>query len=419
MKDMSVHHKGLPRPVADLGDIARAGWNILREDTPTPVAVLKAEALKANCAWMQDFAEALGVDLAPHAKTHVSPQLLRRQLDAGYWGLTCASAHHLAVYRESGVDRVIFANQLIGRANLAMALSHLKDPGFALYVLADSEAGAHALASAAAELGLTRPVSVLIEMGAQEQRTGVRSLEQGVALARSIAAHPRLALAGVECFEGVYGHSAPEAGLEAALNMLDASVQLARTLEAADLLAAGEVILSAGGSDYFDIAALKLKGARLKRPTRVVVRSGCTLTQDHLHYEAAFARIRARDGEARLPRGSLSPALEVWGHVQSLPEPGRIICNIGKRDISYDWALPKLIAWRDGDGTLHAAPDGFECIALNDQHLFLRGPEHSPFQVGDMVGFGVAHPCTTFDKWRLMHVVNESYDVIEAVTTAF
>jgi D-serine dehydratase len=409
--------KGFPR-IGSRDEIPALGWNVLREDLPTPVAVLKLSALDNNARWLRAFTSSLGVDLAPHGKTTMSPELFARQIESGCWGLTCATAHHLEVYRAAGVRRVLFANQVIGRANVRSVLAHLVDDKFELYVLVDSLEGATALAQGSEALGLQRPVAVLIEIAAQGQRSGVRSVEQGIALARFISAQPRLALRGVETFEGLYGHAPPEQGLAGVEALLRSCVNLAERVDAAGLFAAGEVLLSAGGSDFFDVAALRLKAARLSRPLRVVVRSGCTITLDHMHCRAAFERIRLRDAKAVLPEGSLQPALEVWGHVQSAPEPGRLICNVGKRDVSYDWQLPTPIWWSSAS-RVKKMPPGHAASQLNDQHLYLDAPPDTPLRVGHMVGFGVSHPCTTFDKWRVLALVNDDYDVVDTVTTAF
>jgi D-serine dehydratase len=409
--------KGFPR-VASRDQIPAQRWNVLREDLPTPVAVLKQSALDNNMRWLREFSRCLGVDLAPHGKTTMSPELFARQIESGCWGLTCATAHHLEAYRAAGVRRVLFANQVVGRANLESVLAHLSDPAFELYVLVDSVDGAKALTQGAEALGLQRPVPVLIEIAAQGQRTGVRSVEQGTGLARYVSAQPCLALRGVETFEGLFGHAPPEQGLAGVEALLRSCVELAEDIDHAGLFAAGEVLLSAGGSDFFDIAALRLKAAKLSRRVRVVVRSGCTITLDHMHCQAAFERIRQRDAGAVLPQGSLEPALEVWGHVQSAPEPGRLICNVGKRDVSYDWKLPTPIWWSSAS-RIRAMPPGHATSALNDQHLYLDAPLDTPVHVGDMVGFGVSHPCTTFDKWRLRAIVNDDYDVVDTITTAF
>ena len=66
-----------------------------------------------------------------------------------------------------------------------------------------------------------------------------------------------------------------------------------------------------------------------------------------------------------------------------------------------------------------AMPPGHSITRLNDQHAFLRCPAGSPLAVGDLVGLGISHPCTTFDKWSLISVVNDTYDVVGAIRTFF
>ena len=228
-------------------------------------------------------------------------------------------------------------------------------------------------------------------------------------------------LHGVECFEGSLSGEAAE--VQARLDaLLDFQIQCARVVARSTAAArASPFLLSAGGSEFFDIVADRLRRADLGRPSQVILRSGCYLTQDHLHYARAFQRIRAR-GLGPLPAaGGLRPALEVWGCVQSRPEPRRAYVTGGKRDLSYDFELPTPALWfRDGR---HAAPQplppGHRAIAINDQHTHLEIPGDSPLAVGDLIGFGISHPCTTFDKWQLIYLVDDDYGVIDAVRTYF
>ena len=62
---------------------------------------------------------------------------------------------------------------------------------------------------------------------------------------------------------------------------------------------------------------------------------------------------------------------------------------------------------------------GFQVSGLYDQHTCLKMPADSPLRVGDLVSFGISHPCTTFDKWRWMPVVDAHYAVVDAITTHF
>jgi D-serine dehydratase len=104
-----------------LGDVGRQGWNLLREDLPLPVALLKASGLVHNGRWMRSFLEHFDVRLCPHGKTTMAPQLFARQLGDGAWGITVATVQQLMVCRRFGVPRVLLANQLIGRQARAAA----------------------------------------------------------------------------------------------------------------------------------------------------------------------------------------------------------------------------------------------------------------------------------------------------------
>lgn len=404
-----------------LREAGRQGWNLLREDLPLPAAVLKASALGHNGRWMRRFQEHFDVRLCPHGKTTMAPQLFARQLADGAWGITVATVQQLLVCRRFGVPRVLMANQLIGRQAIRTVLAELQaDPGFEFLCLVDSLDGVEALRRELEQMPLGRPFEVLLEGGLGSGRTGCRTVEQGLAVARAIAAVPELALAGIEGFEDVVGGdlAAAEPRIEAFLAGL---VDLAGACAKADLFAPGPILLSAGGSKYFDQVTRAFRTADLGRPVEIVLRSGCYLSHDSMIYTDAFARLRERTPEVERLGAGLVPALEVWAAVQSTPEPGLAIATMGKRDVSYDLALPRAEQWfRPG---LHPRPQtlgrAFEVIGLYDQHTCLRVPADSPLRVGDLVGFGVSHPCTTFDKWRLLHVVDDDYTVTEAIRTFF
>jgi D-serine dehydratase len=409
-----------PRPLSDIGS---AGWNVLRGDLPFPVAVLNASAMRRNRSWMTRFLQATGTVLAPHGKTSMSPQLFMAQIADGAWGLTCATVSQLQVYRHFGFNRVLMANQVVGRRNVAYLFDELlRDPLFEPYVLVDSVAAVELLAAAARGKRASRPLRVLVEVGQAGLRTGVRSLaDAGCVIAAIESASPWLALHGVESFEGLISGDAgdAQARIDAILEFQLATARLAAASPAAT--DANPFLLSAGGSAFFDVVAGRLTQADVGRPTLTVLRSGCYITQDHLHYAAAFERLRAR-----LPTGAtlgpgLVPALEVWGCVQSRPEPTRAYVTGGKRDLSHDMHLPAPVAWyRPG---MHDAPQsmpaGHESVAINDQHTHLAVPTGSPLAVGDLVCFGISHPCTTFDKWQLIYVCDEHYDVVDAIRTYF
>lgn len=415
--------KGLPltEPLRQ-GAIGLQGWNVLRGDTSFPVAVLKASALQHNLAWMKGFCERHGATLAPHGKTTMSPQLFAAQLANGAWGITLASATQIQVAYRFNVRRVLLANQLVARADIAAVLALLhEDPDFECFVLADSLEGVARLSEAVSARGLARPLPVLVELGLAGKRAGCRTAREALEVARAIAGADGLVLAGFEGYEGLLVSQDREADLRAVRAFLAELVDLVETADGQGLFGAAEILLSAGGSSYFDLVARGFAGLDgLSRPVRAVLRSGCYLTSDHGSYKRLLAQLDAREAHGE----GLRPALEVWSTVQSRPEPGLAILTMGKRDASYDEALPTpLFTHRPGEaGAPTGLPPGCEIVKMNDQHAYLRLPEggiRDSLRVGDLVGCGISHPCTTFDKWQVLLAVDDAYNVREALNTFF
>lgn len=415
--------KGLPGLAEGLSasDVDQLGLSLLKDDLMLPAAIIRADALAHNRAWMRRFVADARVDLCPHGKTTMSPQLFSMQMEDGCWGLTAATAHHVRIYRRLGVNRILMANPIVGRSNLEYAIDELaRDPHFDFYCLVDSVAAVDGLAAAAARRGLHRPVQVLLEIGNPGGRAGVRSRADGLDVARAVQrAGPRLALRGVEAFEGLYGPTAD--GEISVREMLARLAEVARALDASGLFARDEIILSAGGSAFFDLVVPALRSALPHAHTRIVLRSGCYITHDAGMYLAAQQRMAARTPQLKALGAGLRPALEVWSHVQSRPEPTLALVGMGKRDLSHDADMPRAVAWhRPGRAAAPTSLDGrYRVARLNDQHAYLELPADSPLAVGDLVGFGISHPCTTFDKWRRLFIVDPDYRVVGHVDTCF
>jgi D-serine dehydratase len=192
---------------------------------------------------------------------------------------------------------------------------------------------------------------------------------------------------------------------------------VARACDAQDLFDTDEVLLTAGGSAIFDLVVPGLK-LQLSRPVTGLLRSGCYVTHDQGSYKRMMSAVAQRTGCG----AGLEAALEVWASVQSCPEPGLAILAVGKRDISYDVDLPTLLLLCPrGTRELQAAPSEWRISKLNDHHAYLQGdgPPFQALQVGDRLCLGISHPCTTFDKWRWMPLVDEGYNVVDAVATYF
>jgi D-serine dehydratase len=417
MLDATV--KGVPAHAGAvrLDAIAAKRWNLLEGDLPLPAAVIRKARLDANNAWMAGFLKANGLHIAPHGKTTMAPQLFAMQMQAGAWAITVATTQQMAVCRTFGIPRVVIANQPVGRAAIDACFAALAGgDGFELYALADSLDVVTAYAEGAQRTKAARPLGVLVEMGVAGGRTGLRDRSAALAVARAVAKAPGLSLAGIECFEGILSD------IPAVDRLLDDVLAVATAAAKEDLFAKqAPIVLSAGGSAFYDRVGERFAMADFGGRLLIkLIRSGCYLTHDTLGYAASHERI-LRETRLKLPPGKLEAALEVWAYVQSRPEPAKAILTMGKRDVSHDAGLPAPIHWYRS-GTMskpEPMPSGHQVTGLNDQHCHMAVPRESPLAVGDMVGFGIGHPCTTFDKWQLMMIVDEDYTVIDAIRTFF
>ncbi|MFG1921793.1 amino acid deaminase [Cryptosporangium sp. NPDC048952] len=407
-------YKSLPIPsgsAISAGEIGEQGWNVRSGDLDFPVLVIKHSALTTNIGLMADYCRDNGLLLAPHGKTTMAPQLFARQFAAGAWGLTAATPAQCRAYRVFGVSRILLANELVDPGSLRWAAAELAaDPGFDLLCNVDSDAGVDAVEDVFA--AMDRPLGVLLELGYPGGRTGCRTIEEAVALAERVVASPWLELRGVTGFEGLMpGHDVDDVMTKCTV-YLRRIRELVEVLDSRGLLPADEIVVSCGGSSYFDLVAAELGPARFTRPVLTVLRSGCYLAHDVEMYE------KTSPFGARGTGPRLEPALEVWATVWSRPEPDLAIVGFGKRDAPYDYALPvaESVYARGSDVARGVA---YQVTALNDQHAFVRVPTGDPLAVGDRVVFGISHPCTAFDKWRYLPMVDERYDVVDGVFTFF
>lgn len=420
---LDANCKGFPlgAPSCAVSDLGQRGWYLLDDALAYPVAVLRRPALTHNLAWMQDFAQRKGVSLAPHGKTTMSPELFRQQLQAGAWGLTFANVHQLRVGLAAGAQHAIIANQLVSDADLdGLDFLLSQHPQARVWFLVDSLAQLNALAEWRARRNNARCWDVLLELGIAGYRTGCRTHEQALALARAMATSPDVRLGGVECYEGGLGQCDSAHDIEAVSALVRSVQALVQKIDEENLWGGDEVLLSAGGSAVFDLVIPMLKLQVKSRPVQGVLRSGCYVTHDHWNYARYLKLVEAREGLS----ASLQPALEVWAMVQSVPEPGLAILSAGRRDVSFDQCMPMPVRWaargQRGDAALQATPDSWQVKALSDQHAHMVFDTQGVWpSVGDRVGLGISHPCTTFDKWRWMAVMEDNGRISGAISTHF
>ncbi|MFF6976626.1 amino acid deaminase [Streptomyces sp. NPDC008343] len=405
--------KGLP-PDADgltVAELAAQRRNLFTDGFATPVLALSAERLEHNLDLMETYATRHGLAFAPHGKTSMAPQLFQRQIEHGAWGITLAVPHQVRVARAYGTERIFLANELVDAAALRWIAGELTaDPDFRLICYVDSARGVQQMDAALSGAGATRPLDVVVELAAGDgARTGVRTEAECAAVADAVAAVSTLRLVGVAGYEG----EVPDANPERVHAWLRRLVSLAAEFDKSGRFAGlDEIVVSAGGSAWFDaVADVFAEIPELSLPVLKLLRSGAYVSHDDGHY-------RKLTPFNRVPQeGALEPAFRLWAQVVSRPTPDQAFVNAGKRDAAYDLDLPfAQVVRRDGP---ERPATGIFVTALSDQHAWLRTTEEADLEVGDWLGMGLSHPCTSFDKWQLIPVAEADGTVVDYIRTFF
>lgn len=402
-----------------------------------PLLTIDVEALDHNVATMAQVAATCGVLHAPHAKTHMSPQLAERQLAAGAWGLTVADGAQLRAvlaWELPALRRVVVANEMLDARDLRWLCHELarraaEGRPVEVLVQVDSARGLEVFAGVLSSIpGVfeddAHVPGVLVELGANGGRAGARSLQEAEALGR-LAHAQRVRVRGVSGYEGSVAHGQDDAALATVRRFVADLRELAGRLVAGGVVtltppglhdAEPSVVVSAGGSAYLDVVLDALPGAIVPPGHRTavdvlpVLRAGAYLTHDDgLLVRADPWRRMPAAWDVSAPR----PALRVRAQVLSSPEQGLAVLGAGRRHLPYDIDLPIVL-----DAV------GWEVVKVDDQHAYLRHTAASPdqpvptsFQPGEVVTLGISHPCTAFDKWRTVVVVDAVGRAVDIVET--
>jgi D-serine dehydratase len=293
-------------------------------------------------------------------------------------------------------------------------------PDVEFHAFADSPAAVAALAEGARIAGRSE-LSVLVELGAG--RAGARDRATVEATIAAVLAADGLLLGGVATYEGAVATPDPDETMRAIAALME------RTIAAFALVrhAAPDrpLIISAGGSAYFDVVARALApSAQADGNASVLLRSGAVFFADHGIYARAFAELDRRgglviDGARHSAAAGFQPALKLWAEVLSRPEAGLAIAGFGMRDASFDQGLPvPLRVFRDGVAQQGLA-ETLSVTRLNDQHAFLSVAPDGTLAVGDIIAFGISHPCTCLDRWRVILSLDADGVVTRVLPTQF
>lgn len=379
----------------------------------TPLVALDDAAMTANLTLMAEWTSARGLSLMPHGKTTMAPALWQRQLDAGCPGITLANMDQVRAARTFGLEEIMLANAVIDRRSLHWLSAELADDEFRFVSWVDSVATVERMQEILREVGVPRRVDVCVELGAPGGRTGARTTDEAIEIARMVAASDVLRLAGVAGYEGSLGHDRSPEALAAVREYLEQ--QLALHAAITDLYDdEGDVFVTAGGSAYFDLVAeVYAPAIAADSRTRFTLRSGAYIVHDDGFYRGISPLDGGRSTEGRLQAG-----MHGFARVVSRPEPALALIDGGKRDLPYDEGLPEPQALAADLDAPWRPLSGGVISSMNDQHSYLRDVE---VQIGDVVRLGLSHPCTAFDKWHFLPVVASQDDdrVVALVRTFF
>ncbi|WP_172378527.1 amino acid deaminase [Vibrio sp. Vb339] len=387
-------------------------YRLVDEDISLPVAIIKQSALTNNLNWMQSFADHHQVKLSPHGKTSMTPAFFRQQLENGAWGITVATPAQAEVAAMAGAKKIIMANQLVGKTNMAIVEQLISEFDVDFYCCVDSSVNVQQLNQYFSNKKQT--LKVLIEFGVPGGRCGCRSPQEVLELAQIIQDTPALSLAGIEVYEGVIHGDNAEQDIRTFLNQALTSVESL----ASDGLITGQPIITGAGSAWYDVVAECLANLT---DYLAIIRPGCYAIHDTGIYLDAQSKVLQRaqvnQGYACELGGDLESALEVWAYVISRPEPTKLVIGLGKRDVAFDAGLPIAErGYRNGEAI---SVKGLTATAVMDQHTFVETDGSAEIEVGDMIAFSTSHPCLTFDKWRYIAISDDDNQVSHWVETCF
>lgn len=334
-RTLGPEHKGLPpaawgRTVREFLDTAPT-----LDQLETPVLTIDQAAVETNLAVMADWTKAAGVQLAPHGKTTMAPQLWARQLAAGSWGITLATVWQVQLARSFGVGRVVLANSLVDPVGLRwLAEESTRDPAFEFVCWVDSAGTVELMDTQLAAVPGSARVRVIVELGGPNGRTGARTVEAAHAIAAAVDRSARLTLAGVGGYEGALAHDRTPEAIDAVRHYLGELARLHRELAAAGRYPAAAIV-TAGGSAYPDLVVDCLSGLADEEgahgvSTTVVLRSGAYLIHDDGFYAGISPLAAPHRGRP------LRSAMHGWARTVSRPEPELALLDAGKRDFPFD-----------------------------------------------------------------------------------
>ncbi len=346
----------------------------------TPALLIDLDAMERNLRTMADFFADKPAKLRPHAKTHKSPIIAHKQLALGAVGITCAKLGEAEVMVEAGVDDILVANQIVGRAKIARLMGLLHHARITVAV--DDAANLRDLAAAAGAQGVE--LDVLVEVNTGMSRCGVEPGEPAVTLAKVAADLPNIRFRGIQAYEGHLVGIADEG--ERAARVAAAMAPIVATREAIERDGLPVGIVSGGGTGTFAL-------------------TGTTRGFDEVQ-AGSYVFMDGAYGTVGGVGGRFAQALTVLATVISRPTADRAILDIGRKTLGTDQGVPFLKRFGRSDDVT------FEGFSEEHTKLRVAGPARD-LRPGDVVEVVPGHGCTTVNLYD--RYVAHRRGVVEAV----
>ena len=347
-----------------------------RASLNTPVLVVDLDALTRNIDKMAAHAASHKLKLRPHSKTHKSPDIARRQIEAGAVGVCCAKIGEAEAMAENGVTTGLHITSPVVSPPAIERLVALNAKTTDLMCAVDSAQNVHAIGVAAAKGD--KPLKLIIDLDPGMHRTGVTSPQAAVVVLEAIRAHPSLSYAGLQCYCGGEQHIETFA---ARRETMQAKAELIRAVIDALTAAGGApAIVTGGGTGTHRIDPALGVYTELQVGSYVFMDSqylACELTED----------------------GSGSPfetSLMVDARVVSANTPGMVTIDAGFKAFATDADRPVVLT---------GAPDGSKYVFMGDEHGALFLPKGEALALSHIVTLAAPHCDPTVNLYDTYHLV--------------
>lgn len=329
-------------------------------EVDTPALVIDADAMETNiCDMAQYFSKSTSV-LRPHAKTHKSPIIALKQIEAGAVGITCAKLGEAEQLQQGGVKDILIANQIVGHRKIARLAGLARHCDIAVAV--DNEKNAQEISDAAVAAGTT--IRALVEVNIGMNRCGVEPGKDTLDLVQKVTKMPGLRFFGIQAYEG---HLVMKGTHEEREQMVkDAMAPLIETRREVEAAGFEVGVISGGGTGTYDITS-QIDGFD-------EIQAGSYVFMD--------AKYNSVEG----PGEQFKPAIYLWSTVISRPNADRAITDIGMKTASPELGMPKPLDF-----------PGAEVTKLSEEHgiVEIHDEEARQLAVGDKIRIQPGHVCTT------------------------